>query len=58
MVEVSVDYLMQLDRVQVADISTATYVGDKADGAKDAPPDPGAMAAAIFLRGLLDGLGK
>ena len=45
-------------QVQYADKNIATYVGDKADGAKDAPPDPGAMAASIFLRGLLDGLGK
>lgn len=33
----------------------ASYVGDKAD-ASDMPPDPGAFAAAIFLRGLSDGL--
>ena len=35
----------------------ATYVGDKGE-AQDTPPDPGAMAAAIFLRGLLDGMKK
>lgn len=34
----------------------AAYVGDKGETQEDAPPDPGAMAAAIFLRGLLDGL--
>lgn len=38
-----------------AKFGRATYVGE---GAKieDAPPDPGAMAAAFFLRGLLDGM--
>jgi len=35
----------------------ATYVGEQGE-ACDAPPDPGAMAAAIFLRGLLDGMPK
>ena len=33
----------------------ASYVGDKAD-VSDMPPDPGAYAAAEFLRGLSDGL--
>lgn len=33
----------------------ATYVGDEA-ASRESPPDPGAMAAAIFLRGLLDGM--
>lgn len=40
-----------------ATFGRASYVGDKAE-AQDAPPDPGAMAAAIFLRGLLDGLAE
>ena len=35
---------------------TATYVGYKAEEESDAPPDPGAMAAAIFLRGMFKGL--
>ncbi|SMQ46898.1 unnamed protein product [Zymoseptoria tritici ST99CH_3D7] len=38
-----------------AKFGRATYVGETSEP-KDAPPDPGAMAAAIFLRGLLDGL--
>jgi triose/dihydroxyacetone kinase / FAD-AMP lyase (cyclizing) len=29
---------------------------ESAKAQQDAPPDPGAMAAAIFLRGLLQGL--
>lgn len=33
-------------------------MGEKDETRVDAPPDPGAMAAAIFLRGLLDGMGK
>ena len=33
----------------------ASYIGDK-DDASNRPPDPGAYAAAVFLRGLLDGL--
>ncbi|KAF2233496.1 dihydroxyacetone kinase-like protein, partial [Viridothelium virens] len=33
----------------------ATYVGDRAEGG-EMPPDPGAYAAAVFLRGLADGL--
>ncbi|KAF2162331.1 hypothetical protein M409DRAFT_69223 [Zasmidium cellare ATCC 36951] len=40
-----------------AKFGRATYVGDKGE-AQDKPPDPGAMAAAIFLRGLLDGMKK
>lgn len=39
-----------------ANRNIASYVGEEnAEAQKDAPPDPGAMAAAIFLRGLLDG---
>ncbi|KAK5112809.1 hypothetical protein LTR85_011143 [Meristemomyces frigidus] len=42
-----------------AKFGRATYVGEQsADTEQDAPPDPGAMAAAIFLRGLLDGMSK
>ena len=37
-----------------AKFGRATYVGDKADTG-DAPPDPGAMAAHIFLEGFLKG---
>lgn len=37
-----------------AKFGRATYVGDKADTG-DAPPDPGAMAAYIFLDGFLKG---
>ena len=40
-----------------ANDGAAAYVGDQAASA-DTPPDPGAMAAAIFLRGLLEGLGS
>ncbi|KAF2835843.1 dihydroxyacetone kinase [Patellaria atrata CBS 101060] len=36
----------------------ATYVGDKVEGLSEMPPDPGAWAAAIFLRGYLRGLQK
>lgn len=36
---------------------TASYVGDQA-AKQDSPPDPGAMAAAIFLKGLVKGMGK
>ncbi|KAJ9658551.1 hypothetical protein H2201_007758 [Coniosporium apollinis] len=32
----------------------ATYIGDKAEG-DDLPPDPGAVAVAVFLRGFLEG---
>ncbi|KAI6863484.1 hypothetical protein KC318_g20927 [Hortaea werneckii] len=40
-----------------AKFGRATYVGDKGTQSKQtAPPDPGAMAAAIFLKGLRDGL--
>ncbi|OCL05622.1 dihydroxyacetone kinase [Glonium stellatum] len=35
----------------------ATYVGDEKAQNKDMPPDPGAYAAAVFLRGLLEGKG-
>lgn len=38
-----------------AKFGRATYVGESAQS-QDAPPDPGAMAAAIFLRGLSDGM--
>ncbi|KAK4547358.1 hypothetical protein LTR36_001014 [Oleoguttula mirabilis] len=42
-----------------AKFGRATYVGEQsADTEHDAPPDPGAMAAAIFLRGLLDGMNQ
>ncbi|EMD01014.1 hypothetical protein BAUCODRAFT_192470 [Baudoinia panamericana UAMH 10762] len=42
-----------------AKFGRASYVGEKgAEASQDAPPDPGAMAAAIFLRGLLDGMQK
>ncbi len=42
----------------VADLRVAAYVGEQgAETQQDAPPDPGAMAAAIFLRGFLDGMG-
>ncbi|KAK5137351.1 hypothetical protein LTR08_008928 [Meristemomyces frigidus] len=42
-----------------AKFGRASYVGEQsAEAREDAPPDPGAMAAAIFLRGLLEGLGK
>jgi triose/dihydroxyacetone kinase / FAD-AMP lyase (cyclizing) len=35
----------------------ASYVGDeRLESQTDAPPDPGAFAAATFLRGLLEGL--
>jgi dihydroxyacetone kinase len=37
-----------------AKFGRATYVGDKAD-VGEAPPDPGAMAAYIFLDGFLKG---
>ncbi|KAK3076480.1 hypothetical protein LTS18_012889, partial [Coniosporium uncinatum] len=36
----------------------ASYVGDKAESMDQLPPDPGAHAAAIFLRGLADGYGQ
>ncbi|RMY86215.1 hypothetical protein D0862_10978 [Hortaea werneckii] len=40
-----------------AKFGRATYVGDKGTQSKQtAPPDPGAMAATIFLKGLRDGL--
>ncbi|TKA78642.1 hypothetical protein B0A55_02664 [Friedmanniomyces simplex] len=40
-----------------ATFGRAAYVGEQgAETQNDAPPDPGAMAAAIFLRGLLDGM--
>jgi triose/dihydroxyacetone kinase / FAD-AMP lyase (cyclizing) len=39
-----------------ASFGRATYVGEGAETKQDAPPDPGAMAAAIFLQGLLSGL--
>lgn len=46
-------------QVQMADQFLATYVGEKgAEAQQDAPPDPGAMAAAIFLRGLVGGMGQ
>lgn len=38
-----------------AKFGRATYVGESAQS-QDAPPDPGAMAAAFFLRGLLLGM--
>lgn len=38
-----------------AKFGRATYVGESAQS-HDAPPDPGAMAAAFFLRGMLDGM--
>ncbi|KAK6443463.1 hypothetical protein LTR95_000290 [Oleoguttula sp. CCFEE 5521] len=38
-----------------AKFGRATYVGEQAEST-DMPPDPGAMAAAIFLKGLLSGL--
>ncbi|KAK4957434.1 hypothetical protein LTR10_005397 [Elasticomyces elasticus] len=42
-----------------ATFGRAAYVGEQgAESQQDAPPDPGAMAAAIFLRGLLDGMGS
>lgn len=37
-----------------AEFGRATYVGESAQS-QDSPPDPGAMAAAFFLRGLLEG---
>ncbi|KAK5160866.1 Dak1 domain-containing protein [Cryomyces antarcticus] len=37
-----------------AKFGRASYIGDKADG--ETPPDPGAWAAAIFLKGLQNGL--
>ncbi|KAK0254776.1 hypothetical protein LTR91_025932 [Friedmanniomyces endolithicus] len=41
-----------------ATFGRAAYVGEQgAETQQDAPPDPGAMAAAIFLRGFLDGMG-
>lgn len=40
-----------------AKFGRATYVGESSvQSHQDAPPDPGAMAAAIFLQGLLDGM--
>ncbi|CAK1354866.1 unnamed protein product [Cercospora beticola] len=41
-----------------AKFGRATYVGDQAEAQQDTPPDPGAKAAAFFLRGLLDGLNE
>ncbi|KXT17926.1 hypothetical protein AC579_5890 [Pseudocercospora musae] len=41
-----------------AKFGRASYVGENAEAQQDTPPDPGAMAAAIFLRGLLEGLTK
>ncbi|KAK5116035.1 hypothetical protein LTR62_000491 [Meristemomyces frigidus] len=42
-----------------AKFGRATYVGEQsAEAQAGAPPDPGAMAAAIFLRGLLEGMQK
>ncbi|KAF7187295.1 Dihydroxyacetone kinase 1 [Pseudocercospora fuligena] len=41
-----------------AKFGRASYVGENAEAQQDTPPDPGAMAAAIFLRGLLEGLAK
>ncbi|KAK4983377.1 hypothetical protein LTR66_008845 [Elasticomyces elasticus] len=38
-----------------AKFGRATYVGDKTDS-QNTPPDPGAWAAAVFLRGFLSGL--
>ncbi|KAK3056243.1 hypothetical protein LTR09_002750 [Extremus antarcticus] len=40
-----------------AGFGRAAYVGEEA-AAQDTPPDPGAMAAAIFLKGLLQGLSR
>ncbi|KAK6441584.1 hypothetical protein LTR95_002179 [Oleoguttula sp. CCFEE 5521] len=40
-----------------AKFGRATYVGEQAKSA-DMPPDPGAMAAAIFLQGLIGGLSQ
>jgi len=40
-----------------ASFGRASYVGDEA-ASRDSPPDPGAMAAAIFLKGLAKGLNK
>ncbi|KXL51482.1 hypothetical protein M433DRAFT_60221 [Acidomyces richmondensis BFW] len=40
-----------------AKFGRATYVGEKgAEAQQEPPPDPGAMAAAIFLKGLLEGM--
>jgi dihydroxyacetone kinase len=39
-----------------AKFGRATYVGDKAGELEETPPDPGAYALAIFLRGLADGV--
>lgn len=39
-----------------AKFGRATYVSESAGG--DAPPDPGAYAAAVWLQGALEGLGK
>ncbi|KAF2770996.1 Dak1-domain-containing protein [Teratosphaeria nubilosa] len=42
-----------------AKFGRATYLGEQgAETQQDSPPDPGAMAAAIFVRGLHDGLQK
>lgn len=42
-----------------AKFGRATYVGEKrVEAQQDSPPDPGAMAAAIFLKGLLEGMQK
>ncbi|QIX02475.1 hypothetical protein AMS68_007992 [Peltaster fructicola] len=38
-----------------ASFGRATYVGEQQAQAADSPPDPGAMAAAIFLQGLMEG---
>lgn len=48
------DLYSAFGRSHVNDFSTATYVGDQT-AVPDNPPDPGAMAAAIFLKGLLEG---
>jgi dihydroxyacetone kinase len=37
--------------------SSAAYIGEEADVQQNTPPDPGAMAVAIFLRGWLNGRG-
>lgn len=41
-----------------AKFGRATYIGEKAEIQEATPPDPGAKAAAIFLRGLLRGSEK
>lgn len=50
--------MLVYDRGNLLTALTATYVGEKGvEAQQSAPPDPGAMAAAIFLKGLRDGLG-